>query len=252
MTENLLQRCLDKTWFYPYQLPNGSVAPSSHGHFLDGIHTTRSEMLHRLLDKHFGTENSKLRAIDLACHQGWFSIELAKRHFAEIIATDARETHISDTQLICQTLQLDQVIKPLLSDVHTLNTDALGTFDVVLCLGLIYHLENPIGALRKAHALCKNVCVIETQIAPGQTGKVDYGHHTFVKNIEASFVVVDETEETHGPETSLLGICLVPDLNGLIWILKRVGFKRVELVPVPENAYEQLMHGKRVMLAAYV
>jgi tRNA (mo5U34)-methyltransferase len=85
-------------------------------------------------------------------------------------------------------LQLDQIIKLLLSDVHALNANALGTFEVVLCLGLIYHLENPIGALRKAHALCKNVCIIETQIAPGQTGMVDYGHHTFIKNIEASFM----------------------------------------------------------------
>jgi tRNA (mo5U34)-methyltransferase len=252
MTEHLLQRCMDKTWFYPYQLPNGSIVPSDHAHLLDAIHTTRSEMLRRVLDQHLGTNNSKLRAIDLACHQGWFSIELAKRQFSDIIATDARETHIADTKLICQTLQFDHIIKPLLSDVHTLNTDELGKFDVVLCLGLIYHLENPIGALRKAHALCKNICIIETQIAPGQTGMVDYGHHTYVKNIEASFVVVDETEETHGPETSLLGISLVPDLNGLMWILKRIGFTRVELVAVPPNAYEQLQHGKRVMLAAYV
>ena len=169
----------------------------------------------------------------------------------KVLATDARDTHIADARLIFNALDQSGEIRTLQSDVHSLDTTALGKFDLVLCFGLIYHLENPIGALRKAFELCKNVCLIETQIAPGQSGMVDYGSYRFVKQIEASFVVIDETHETHGSEASTQGICLIPNLDGLIWILGKIGFSRVEAVPVPADGYEQLLYGKRAMLAAY-
>ena len=138
------------------------------------------------------------------------------------------------------------------SDVHSLDPARDGRFDLVLCLGLIYHLENPVGALRTARALTADggLCLVETQVAPGLSGAIDYGHHTFVKPLMGSFAIVDETDETHGPETSTTGICLVPSLDALLWILRKVGFRHAQVLPVPAGGYEQLAHGKRVMVAA--
>ena len=65
-----------------------------------------------------------------------------------------------------------------------------------------------------------------------------------------NFAIVDETEETHGPETSTTGICLVPSLEALLWVLRKVGFRDVQVLPVPADGYEQLRYGKRVMVAA--
>lgn len=245
--------CLAKEWFYPFVLPNGQTVPSTHQHQVDLIHETRTEMMKEFILRHYGPVAEKnLNAIDLACHQGWFSSQLIKSGFNTVLATDARENHIADAELIFKALGQSEKIRTLQSDVHSLDMKALGQFDLVLCLGLIYHLENPIGALRQAYALCKNACLIETQIAPGQTGVVDYGSYRFVKKIQASFMVIDETHETHGPEASTQGICLIPDLEGLIWILQKIGFSRVEVLPVPADGYEQLLYGKRVMLAAFI
>ncbi len=253
MMNDVLQACLSKKWFYPFVLPNGQIVPSSHEHALDSIHVTRTKMLEDTVHQHFHTLSEKnLTAIDLACHQGWFSSQLLSMGFANALATDARENHVEDTKLILEALGQSANVKTLQSDIHSLDVQDLGQFDLVLCFGLIYHLENPIGALRKAFSLCRNMCLIETQIAPGQTGVVDYGSYRFVKNIEASFVVIDETHETHGSEASTQGICLIPDLQGLIWILQKIGFARVEVLPVPANGYEQLRYGKRAMLAAYI
>jgi tRNA (mo5U34)-methyltransferase len=38
----------------------------------------------------------------------------------------------------------------------------LGSFDVVLFLGVLYHLENPLGALRRVAALTEEVALIRT------------------------------------------------------------------------------------------
>ncbi len=84
------------------------------------------------------------------------------------------------------------------------------------------------------------------------TGVVDYGSFRFVRPLKGSFGIIDETEETHGPEASTTGICLVPSLDALFWIMRKIGFSRVEMLAPPEDAYEQLRYGKRVMVAAYV
>jgi hypothetical protein len=93
---------------------------------------------------------------------------------------------------------------------------------------------------------------VETQVVPGLTGFVDYGGYQYVRPLKGSFGIIDETGDTHGPEASITGICLVPSLEALLWILQAVGFSRVEVLEPPSDAYEQLRHHKRVMVAARI
>jgi hypothetical protein len=109
-----------------------------------------------------------------------------------------------------------------------------------------------LGALRVARALTRHLCVVETQVVPNLSGMVDYGSYKFVRPLQGSFGIIDETDDTHGPEASTTGICLVPSTEALCWIMRKIGFSRVEVLPVPADGYEQLVHGKRVMVAAYV
>ena len=247
----LEQRILDKTWFYRFQLPSGRITSTYDDGALDQIHESRLTMLKQVVDARFGGSLAGHDAIDIACHQGWFSTQLAQWQADRVLAVDARSEHVADTTLIRDALNLSQ-LQVQQSDVHALDAAALGQFDLVLMLGLIYHLENPIGALRTARALTRHMCVVETQIVPGLSGMVDYGSYRFVRPLKGSFGIIDETDDTHGPEASTTGICLVPSLEALLWIMRKIGFSRVEVVPPPEDAYEQLRHGKRVMVAGYV
>ena len=96
------------------------------------------------------------------------------------------------------------------------------------------------------------ICSDDRSVVPGLTGWVDYGSYRFVRPLKGSFGIIDETEETHGPEASTTGICLVPSVEALVWIMQRIGFARVEVLPVPADGYEQLVHRKRVMVAGWV
>jgi ubiquinone/menaquinone biosynthesis C-methylase UbiE len=245
------QRILEKTWFYRFHLPGGEITSTYDDGALDGIHTSRLAMLQQVIDSRFGGSLAGSSAIDIACHQGWFATKLAQWNADDVLAIDARAEHVADTTLIRDALNLSK-LRVQQSDVHALQPANLGTFDLVLMLGLIYHLENPIGALRQARALTRQACVVETQIIPGMTGMVDYGSYRFVRPLKGSFGIIDETDDTHGPEASTTGICLVPSLEALIWIMRKVGFARVEVIAPPADAYEQLLHGKRVMVVGYI
>ena len=250
MSQNL-EQIRSREWFYTFELPGGEKTRTYHGGSLDAIHETRWTMLRDWLRQRFQGDLGDLRVLDLASHQGFFSIRMAQMGFGEVIGVEARGQHVEDSSLIAAALGMDQVSFRQ-GDIHDIDAGELGQFDVVLMLGLLYHLENPVGALRTCRALCRNACLVETQIVPGMTGQVDFGSYEFVRPLKGTFGIIDETEETHGPETSITGICLVPSLDGLLWIMDKVGFEQPAVLPPPPDAYEQLRHGKRVMVSATV
>jgi ubiquinone/menaquinone biosynthesis C-methylase UbiE len=248
---SLIEQVHSREWFYSYALPDGSRTTTYHGIDIQAIHDTRWRMLDDCIEKNIGPERGGLTAVDLACHQGWFAWKMARSGFSRVHGVDARQSHVEDSSLIAQTFDMDRLSFSQ-GDIHQLSPDQLGKFDVVLMLGLLYHLENPVGALRMCRALCNRLCVIETQIVPGMTGYVDYGSYQYVRPLKGSFGIIDETADTHGPEASITGVCLVPSLDALVWLLEKVGFSSVDVLEPPEDAYEQLLHHKRVMVAARV
>lgn len=248
---SLIEQAHAREWFYSYDLPDGSTTPTYHGSDIKAIHDTRWQMLESFLDERMGGDRSSLSALDLASHQGWFAVNLVRSGFGNVLGIDARDSHVEDSSLIRDIYGFDH-LRFRQGDIHALSADKTGTFDLVLMLGLLYHLENPIGALRACRELCSGLCVIETQIVPGVNGWVDYGSYQYVRPLKGSFGIIDETGETHGPEASITGICLVPSLDALVWILHKVGFSKVDVLEPPEDAYEQLKYHKRVMVAAQV
>ena len=247
----LIEQAHSRDWFYSYSLPDGSTTPTYHGDDIKAIHDTRWKMVSDCLSERLGSSADGLDALDLASHQGWFAYQMANSGFSRVLGIDARESHVEDSTLIRDIYQLEN-LDFRQGDIHEQSADEVGQFDVVLMLGLLYHLENPVGALRTCRELCKNLCLIETQIVPGMTGYVDYGSYQYVRPLKGSFGIIDETGETHGPEASVTGICLVPSLDALIWILRKVGFTDVTVLEPPADSYEQLKYHKRVMIAAQV
>jgi len=84
---------------------------------------------------------------------------MARAGFSPVLGIDARQSHVDDASLISDIYGMDQLSFQQ-GDIHGQNADQLGQFDVVLMLGLLYHLENPVGALRVCRELCKNLCII--------------------------------------------------------------------------------------------
>jgi tRNA (mo5U34)-methyltransferase len=60
-------------------------------------------------------------------------------------------------------------VKTIVADFMATDIEALGTFDVVLFLGVLYHMENPLESLKRLAAVTREVAVIETQavVVPG-------------------------------------------------------------------------------------
>jgi tRNA (mo5U34)-methyltransferase len=246
-----LERVRARDWFYEFELPDGTRTRSHLPPGVEKIHTTRLQMMEAALDASVGRDCARLTAVDLACHQGWFSMHLAKRGFREIVGVDGRDEHLADARLMAD-IQGVRSFRTLKLDLEEAHAADIGVHDVTLMLGLLYHLENPVRALRLARAVTRRTLLIESQVVPHLCGVVDWGAYTFQRPMMGAFGIIDETAETHASEASIHGICLAPSIEALAWLLARVGFKRVERLLPPPDGYEQLVGQKRAMFAAHV
>ena len=247
-------RVLGRKWFYRFQLPGGAVTDSYSPAPVASIHETREQMMFSVLDPLVGSGWEQATAMDLGCHEGYFAHRLAAKGCARVVGVDARGESIENANLLRSAFGRTNV-EFQVGEVQALEPTRLGTFDIVLLFGLLYHLEDPVAALRLARRLTRRVCLLETQLAPNLGGILDWGTSSTVKSIQGSFAIIDETPElaSGNREANLRTISLVPSLEGLLWLMRALDFARVEVVPPPANAAnEQLRTGKRVMVAGYV
>ena len=124
---------------------------------------------------------------------------------------------------------------------------------VVLCLGLIYHLENPVGAIRIARALTSGVCVIESQLTR-QTESIVHGNGQSDQYEEsaASFAALVETDYESNMLASAGGVMsLVPNRVALSQAVEAAGFEDMELAQPAVAHNRQYVLGDRAVLLAW-
>ena len=99
-------------------------------------------------------------AVDVGCGVGLFSKFLSDRGL-QVLALDGREENTLEGKKRFPEINFatGNIEDPAIAEV--------GVFDLVLCVGLLYHLENPFRAIRNLHALTSKVLLIETMCLPG-------------------------------------------------------------------------------------
>jgi SAM-dependent methyltransferase len=107
----------------------------------------------------------KLRVLDLACLEGLFGIEFA-RHGANVLAIEGREANLAKAQFAKEVLSLSN-LELTLGDVRTLDVEQHGHFDVVLCLGILYHLDTPdaMEFVQRIYSVCNRLTIIDTNFS---------------------------------------------------------------------------------------
>jgi tRNA (mo5U34)-methyltransferase len=144
--------------YHSIELPDGSVLPG-----LQSVEHLRWRLgLFGLPEDLRGK-----RVLDIGAWDGWFSFECERRG-AEVVATDCVEL---DTFLEAREL-LGSRVEYRALDVGELSAARLGRFDIVLFLGVLYHLRHPLLGLEKVVELCTDMALIESFVIARETRDV--------------------------------------------------------------------------------
>jgi SAM-dependent methyltransferase len=119
-----------------------------------------------------------LRVLDLGCLEGGISIALA-RQGARCLGIDVRTSHLAKAAFAAQALGLQRRCRWLEGDVTDPSLwQRLGRFDLVICSGLLYHLDaaDLLPLLKRLHGVCRRrraLAIVDTNIAPAPSHCVE-------------------------------------------------------------------------------
>lgn len=120
-----------------------------------------------------------LRVLDLGCLEGLFAIELA-RHGADVVAIEGRPANIEKARFAKDVLELES-LELVQDDIRNLSRAKYGDFDVVLCLGVLYHLDAPavFAFLEQVGDVCRGFAIVETHISTVRRRTFAHNGHVY-------------------------------------------------------------------------
>lgn len=126
----------------------------------------------------FGPDLSGLRVLDLGAGEGGLSLELA-RQGAKVVYVDGREHNLAKARFVAEILGI-RGIRFLCEDVRNL-PGFPHRFDLVLCYGLLYHLEAAAAfdLLAKIHEMTSRVAVVDTHFSLVRERSEELGGETY-------------------------------------------------------------------------
>jgi FkbM family methyltransferase len=137
--------------------------------------------------------------VDVGCGLGYFSVVLRDLGFA-VLAVDGRPENVDEAK------RRYSAIEFRVADAEDPCIRSLGKFDLVFCFGLLYHLENPLVAIRNLFEMTEKVAILEGMCFPD----------------ERPILAVRDEGPTE--DQGLRHVALYPSEAALIKLLYRSGF----------------------------
>lgn len=112
------------------------------------------------------------KVLDIGAWDGYFSFVCEKRGASEVVAVDTTAwqqaefgswkngTKKAGFEFAREALKSKVIDKEI--EILDLTPENVGQFDLVLCLGILYHMEDPWKVVRTICKLCKKTIIIET------------------------------------------------------------------------------------------
>jgi SAM-dependent methyltransferase len=162
-------------------------------------------------------------ALDAGCGIGFFS-KLLDESGLQVRAFDGREINVVEAQKRYPHINFFR------GDIEDKTILDMGSFDLVLCFGLLYHLENPLRAIRNLRALTRKVLFLETMCLP-------------ISEPRALLLVERDLDDQ-----SLTDLAFYPSEGCVVKMLYHAGFTnvyRVGALPEHDDFRDTITHARR-------
>lgn len=200
-------------WWHQIDLGQGIITPG------------KSDTQARLERIHLPEDLSGKAVLDVGCWDGFFSFICEKRGAKKVLATDHFIWHEPwagmDGFLTVREI-LGSQVDYMDIDVFDITPENVGYWDIVLFLGVYYHLKNPCLALERLAKVTKSLLIVESMV-------IDTG-----LDEDVPIMRFYPSDECSGDSTNWWG----PNLECLKRTMLDAGFQRVEVKSYPNFYFE--------------
>src|SRR5215218_8748011 len=151
-------------WHYQFDL-RGNLTP---------IHKEARVNRHTQRKKHFfdpvvslsGGSLEGKRVVDLACNAGYWSLASIEAGADYVLGIEGRQMHVDQASFVFEVKEVERDHYDfVVGDIFETDFRQFGSFDVVLFLGLLYHISKPIELMEKISEVNDDILVIDTTLA---------------------------------------------------------------------------------------
>jgi len=199
------EEMLSGSWWHSIDLGDGVVTP--------GIHPL-AELQDYYQRLQLPVDLTGARLLDIGCWDGYYSFE-AERRGASVVSVDCwrPENYFKAREALGSANQFHEL------SVYDVTHERLGSFDIVLFLGVLYHLRHPLLGLEQVCEVTRDFAVISSHI-------IDGFYHSPHPVMEFY-----EVDELGGQYDNWWG----PNVDCLTRMIRAAGFARTELLHQEET-----------------
>jgi tRNA (mo5U34)-methyltransferase len=221
LTDDIRAEIARINWLHEIDLGDGVVTPGHQG---------STAKLQRI---HLPETLAGLSVLDIGAWDGFFSFEAERRGARRILAID---TYIwqgngpgSKAGFNLARRVLNSRVEDREIEVLDLSPALIGTFDVVLFLGVLYHMRHPLRALEAVYSVTNDLAIIETSVD--------------LLDCEWPAMRFYPTDELAGDPTNWWG----PNPAAVVEMLRSVGFNDIQTKSMVESTINSRMvvHARR-------
>lgn len=207
-------------WHYAYEFEGNLAFPTRHnnpGPVVDAPRRPLQRFGHfmpYLAQAQNGSLRGK-RVLDIACNSGFWSIQCALLG-AHVVGFDGRPELIEQANLIRSIVGVNTVQFTVL-DFWDMSPETLGgTFDIVLNLGILYHLPKPLAALERTVLMANDHVLLDTEVYPS--------HDSLIK------LRWEDPDDIRRATRS--GLIAYPSRSSIEMMLKHIGVSEYCQIPI--------------------
>ena len=202
--ESLKQEVAALQWWHTIDLGNGLVTP--------GLDPTPA----RLPELQIPQDLTGLSVLDIGAWDGFFSFEAERRGARRVLATDSfcwgQGGWGSKAGFALARQALGSHVEDLNIDPLELSPDRVGTFDLVLFIGVLYHMRHPLLALERVFSVTRDRLILQTQVD--------------LSALDRPALAFYQGTELNNDPTNWCG----PNPPAVVAMLRAVGFSEVKII----------------------
>ena len=150
-------------WHYEIDLGDGVVTPIANPTHVNRHAQRRRYFFAPIVELCGGTLQGK-RVLDLGCNAGYWSLAAVEAGADSVLGVDGRQMHVDQSDLVFEARGVDPSrYRFELADIYALDLEGQ-TFDIVLCLGLLYHVRKPFELMERIATWSNDLLVIDTTL----------------------------------------------------------------------------------------
>lgn len=187
-------------------------------------------------------EIEELSIVDVGCYDGWILERLSDLPFKRMCGIEPRARNIEKGEKIREILGLESRVEYKVGALENLGEER---FDVVLCCGLLHHVEAVGAALDRLRAICNKMIFIETQclqsefITDGLVRQIEPKDVAYLNRSHTVGLVGHKFESSYYHGSAMKsGVVSVPTPSAVQMFLERAGFERSTVLVQPSSYWD--------------